>query len=113
MTAGCLTLTGCKTSQNPDSSNSKPVEAAEKTGWNDADVAQYATFFHSLCRKAGYTAFWWDCNDLIDRKNLTCRQQIIDAIMANYPEEEFSYSKATPGFVEEDAVTAVHNMKTG
>ena len=112
-----LILTGCKTTTTPAQNNSDPAgnnsESTKKTGWNDADVAQYATYFHSLCRKAGYTGFWWDCNDLIDRKNLTCRQQIVDAIMASYPADEFNYSKTTAGFVEEDAATAVHNMKTG
>ena len=107
LVAVTIAFTGCKSS----SSSSDPV--GNKTGWNDEDVAQYATFFHSLCKKAGYTAFWWDCNDLVDRKNLTCRQQIIDAIMASYPPEEYSYTKITDGFVEEDAATAVHNMKTG
>ena len=92
---------------------SAATEAPAKTGWNDEDVAKYASFFHTLCREAGYTAFWWDCNELIDRNNLTCRKQIVDAIMEKYPAEEFHYSKTTKGFIEEDASIAVHNMKTG
>ena len=111
---------GCskKTVSEEKTESKKSETAAEsqespKTGWNDEDVAKYATYFHKLCRKHNYTGFWWDCNDLVDRKNLTCRQQIIDAIMAAYPEEEFSYQKKGSGFVEEDAATAVHNMKTG
>ena len=107
----CSTTNGTSQTQNKPSNNQQSNE--KKTGWNDEDVAQYATFFHSLCKKAGYTAFWWDCNDLVDRKNLTCRQKIIDAIMASYPADEYSYTKTTAGFVEEDAATAVHNMKTG
>ena len=108
----------CKSSQeknvNGETASTNTVQKTEKkTGWNDSDVAEYATFFHTLCRNVGYTAFWWDCNDLIDRKKLTCRQQIVDAIMAKYPDSEFNYKKTTKGFVEEDAATAVHNMKTG
>jgi len=99
-----ILVSGCKTSD---------TAVTKKTGWNDEDVAKYATYFHKLCREAGYTGFWWDCNDLVNRNELTCRQQIVDAIMAAYPEEEFHYEKATAGFVEEDAFTAVHNMKTG
>lgn len=107
-------ICGCNSSSNLQNQNSNSLQENEKkTGWNDEDVAQYATFFHSLCKNAGYTAFWWDCNDLVDRKNLTCRQKIIDAIMDSYPADEYSYTKTTTGFVEEDAATAVHNMKTG
>lgn len=115
LVAVTLAFTGCKSSAvNSDPSDkTSSNQVTKKTGWNDEDVAQYATFFHSLCKKAGYTAFWWDCNDLVKRKELTCRQQIIDAIMASYPPEEYSYTKTTSGFVEEDAATAVHNMKTG
>ena len=109
-----LAFTGCKSSASSDPSDKAAGnQVTKKTGWNDEDVAQYATFFHSLCKKAGYTAFWWDCNDLVKRKELTCRQQIIDAIMASYPPEEYSNTQTTTGFVEEDAATAVHNMKTG
>lgn len=100
---------GCESVETSDNGQ----QTGKKTGWNDSDVAQYATYFHKLCRNAGYTAFWWDCNGLIDRNELTCRQQIVDAIMAEYPEDEFHYEKTTQGFVEEDAFTAVHNMKTG
>ena len=109
-----LTITSCKSSTGSSApSAATNNQASKKTGWNDEDVAQYATFFHSLCKKAGYTAFWWDCNDLVNRNELTCRQQIVDAIMASYPTEEYSYTKTAEGFVEEDAATAVHNMKTG
>ena len=117
--AAALTFASCKSSTassgSSDTSDGTNVNKtpAKKTGWNDEDVAQYATFFHSLCKKEGYTAFWWDCNDLVNRKELTCRQAIVDAIMASYPADEYSYSKTTAGFVEEDAATAVHNMKTG
>ena len=107
-------LIGCASDTSKKNEKSDPSKKDEpKTGWNDAEVAKYATFIHGLMRKEEYTGFWWDCNDLIDRKNLTCRQEIVDAIMAQYPEEEYAYSKTTVGFVEEDARTAVHNMKTG
>ncbi|MCR4735618.1 MAG: hypothetical protein K5829_11500, partial [Treponema sp.] len=100
------------TAKNESVEKENQNENTKKTGWNDDDVAQYASFFHSLCRKAGYTAFWWDCNDLVDRKNLSCRKKIIDAIMACYPAEEYTYKKESKTFVEEDAASAVHNMKT-
>ena len=99
--------------QTSQTSQSSQTPQTEKTGWNDSDVAQYAVYVNSLMKNAGYAGFWWDCNGIIDRNNLTCRQQIIDAIMSQYPDEEFSYSKTTKGFVEESAATAVHNMKTG
>ncbi|MCQ2574338.1 MAG: glycoside hydrolase family 5 protein [Treponema sp.] len=111
-----ILLTSCagKVATEPENefSDSKP-KPTKLTGWNDAEVAEYAKFFNKLCREAGYTGFWWDCNDLINRKELSCRQQIVDAIMSQYPAEDFTYTKTTAGFVEEDAATAVHNMKTG
>ena len=68
-----IAFTGCKSSAgNSDPSDkTSSNQVTKKTGWNDEDVAQYATFFHSLCKKAGYTAFWWDCNDLVNRNELT------------------------------------------
>lgn len=109
----CLALlffTACPSIGNPD----KTEAVTQRTkGWNDDSVAEYASYFHTLCRNAGYTAFWWDCNDLVDRNKLTCRKSIVDAIMEKYPEEEFHYEKTIEGFVEEDAAVAVHNMKTG
>lgn len=114
-TAVLILLTSCagKVAAEPENELLENPEPAELTGWNDAEVAKYAEFFNKMCREAGYTGFWWDCNDLVKRNELTCRQQIVDAIMSQYPAEDFTYTKTTSGFVEEDAATAVHNMKTG
>lgn len=114
-TAVLILLTSCtrKVAAEPENELLENPEPAELTGWNDAEVAKYAKFFNKMCREAGYTGFWWDCNDLVKRNELTCRQQIVDAIMSQYPAEDFTYTKTTSGFVEEDAATAVHNMKTG
>lgn len=106
-----LSFLGCKNVPTDTSKDDKKDEV--KTGWNDEDVAKYAEYFHSLAKERGYAAFWWDCNDLVDRRNLTCRQSIVDAIMSAYPDDKYSYEKTTEGFVEESATDAVHNMKTG
>lgn len=112
-----IALTSCEKTQaettGQSQSQTQEQEEVKRTGWNDPEVAKYASFVNGLMKNAGYTGFWWDCNGIIDRNNLTCRQEIVDAIMAQYPAEEYSYTKTTRGFIEEDAATAVHNMKTG
>lgn len=101
-------------------SSCKTTEVVDE--WNDDAVSHYASYFNKLSKAYGYTSFWWDTNTLVNREpviekgeepQFSCRQVIIDAIMENYPESKFNYSKTTKGFVEEDAETAVYNMKTG
>jgi len=106
-----VSLIGCKT--------------IEVKNWNDDAVAHYADYFNKLCKEYGYTAFWWDTNTLVNREPVykrkgfrkiqtySCRNVIVNSIMKNYPEEEYNYSKTTKGFIEEDAATAVYNMKAG
>lgn len=78
---------------------------------NDGEIAKYAEFFNRLCKKNKITSFWWDTSLLVDRKNLTCLDKVVKAIMNVFPEA--SYVKKSQGYVEEAASTSVRNMKVG
>ena len=62
-----IMITSCATEQQSESAENEKKVVEKKTGWNDREVAKYAAYVNSLMKADGYTGFWWDCNDLIDR----------------------------------------------
>jgi len=79
--------------------------------FNDEEIAKYAKLFNTICAENKITSIWWDTNFLVNKDQLKTFPKIIDAIMSCYPQS--SYVKTSSGFIEEDAATAVKNMKTG
>ncbi len=81
--------------------------------YNYPEIAKYATHINNLfAADDNLIGFWWDCSDIVIRKELTAHQEVIDGIMNCY-ENWPTYHKQGDGYIEESAFTAVKNMKTG
>ncbi|MBO4858180.1 MAG: glycoside hydrolase family 5 protein [Treponema sp.] len=81
--------------------------------YNYAEIAKYATFINNLFASDDNLAgFWWDCSDIVFRKELKAQPNVIQGIMKSY-EGKPTYHKQGEAYIEESAQTAVKNMKTG
>ncbi len=96
-----------KNNENPSTNNNASSE------YNYPEIAKYATHINNLfAADDNLIGFWWDCSDIVVRKELTAHQEVIDGIMNCY-ENWPTYHKQGDGYIEESAFTAVKNMKTG
>ena len=81
--------------------------------YNYPEIAKYAEYINSIyAADDNLTGFWWDCSDIVIRKELYAHEDVIEGIMKCY-EGRPTYHKQGEGYVEESAHTAVKNMKTG
>lgn len=116
---GLIGLSGCATGNQSGNDSSSQNKPAKKTGWNDAEVAQYAKCFNELCAENKICGFWWDCNQLIyrSRDNLNekgiAKPEIVQAIMDCYGEDWPKNTGDNSVFEEESAQDAVIKMKAG
>ena len=112
-TAALLFSCKSKTQDNKDQASTEKPEEKPSAEYNYADIAKYATHINNLfAADDNLTGFWWDCSDIVIRKNLTAHQEVIDGIMNCY-EGRPTYHKQGDSYIEESAQTAVKNMKTG
>ena len=91
--------------------DSADIESDEE--YNFEEIAKYATYINNIfAADDNLTGFWWDCSDIVLRKELSAHQNVIDGIMKSYDGKE-NYHKKNSGYTEEAAQTAVQNMQRG
>lgn len=95
-------------------SNTKVKDNNKSTDENNyPDIAKYASFINTLfATDDNLAGFWWDCSDIVFRKDLKAQNEVIQSIMNCYKNKE-RYHKKSKTYVEEDAHTAVKNMNAG
>ena len=105
-------LFSCK-SKTPENNENPSTNNNASSEYNYPEIAKYATHINNLfAADDNLIGFWWDCSDIVVRKELTAHQEVIDGIMNCY-ENWPTYHKQGDGYIEESAFTAVKNMKTG
>ena len=105
-------LFSCK-SKTPENNENPSRNNNASSEYNYPEIAKYATHINNLfAADDNLIGFWWDCSDIVVRKELTAHQEVIDGIMNCY-ENWPTYHKQGDGYIEESAFTAVKNMKTG
>ena len=110
---GLLFSCKSKTPENKNQTSADNAEAKPSSEYNYPEIAKYATHINNLfAADDNLIGFWWDCSDIVIRKELTAHQEVIDGIMNCY-ENWPTYHKQGNGYIEESAFTAVKNMKTG
>ena len=111
--AGLLFSCKSKTPENKNQTSADNAEAKPSSEYNYPEIAKYATHINNLfAADDNLIGFWWDCSDIVVRKELTAHQEVINGIMNCY-ENWPTYHKQGDGYIEESAFTAVKNMKTG
>lgn len=108
-----------KTDEMEQAAQKEKSAKTELSEWNDAEIVKYAKCFNDLCVKFNQTGFWWDCSQLILRAKDSspseygiAKPEIISTIMSCY--QDWPSNKGDLNvFEEEDAFTAVKNMKAG
>ena len=109
----CLIIAGLITPFILSCNSCKSNTDVTNNEYNYEEVAKYAECINNcFAADDNLTGFWWDCSDIVIRKNLSAHQEVIDGIMKSY-EGRAQYHKAEKGYKEESAQTAVKNMKTG
>ena len=92
-------------------SDSTGIKSDEE--YNFEEIAKYAAYINNIfAADDNLTGFWWDCSDIVLRKELSAHQNVIDGIMKSYEDKAY-YHKTEAGYKEESAQTAVKNMKRG
>ena len=110
---GLLFSCKSKTPENKNQTSADNAEAKPSSEYNYPEIAKYATHINNLfAADDNLIGFWWDCSDIVIRKELTAHQEVIDGIMNCY-ENWPTYHTQGNGYIEESAFTAVKNMKTG
>ena len=97
--------------QENEMSDSTGIKSDEE--YNFEEIAKYAAYINNIfAADDNLTGFWWDCSDIVLRKELSAHQNVIDGIMKSYEGKE-NYPKKNSGYTEEAAKTAVKNMQRG
>lgn len=81
---------------------------------NENEIAKYAKCINEVCKGFDIKTFWWDTSFLVDRKNLSCLQTVVDSIMDCWNDSTYEKSvKEKNIFVEESAKDAIKKIRTG
>ena len=99
-------LLSCK-SKTPENNENPSTNNNASSEYKYPEIAKYATHINNLfAADDNLIGFWWDCSDIVVRKELTAHQEVIDGIMNCY-ENWPTYHKQGDGYIEESAFTAV------
>jgi len=76
-------LFSCK-SKTPENNENPSTNNNASSEYNYPEIAKYATYINNLfAADDNLIGFWWDCSDIVVRKELTAHQEVIDGIIVN------------------------------
>ena len=78
--------------QENEMSDSAGIESDKE--YNFEEIAKYARYINNIfAADDNLTGFWWDCSDIVLRKELSAHQNVIDGIMKSYEDKENYHKK--------------------